>query len=207
MDLMNKNIIGYKRHTAEGNNIIIDFEQGTLQPTNRMLDFAILGNGFFKIRIGDGRTAYTRAGEFTIDARTNELMTIDGYYLTDIIKIFPGFSLLHTEKNNLIAIYPNGEKINCGRLQTYELDTIGLYEDGISPRAAEKTMPEFIGRTGGMVVGIRNNGKNDMAIYFYKGGNERPSESLVINNYLENSNVDFYRTLMRFFEINELLNN
>jgi flagellar hook protein FlgE len=42
-------------------------EQGTLQATNRMLDLAIQGNGFFVVSDGR-RIAFTRDGSFDIDA-------------------------------------------------------------------------------------------------------------------------------------------
>jgi flagellar hook protein FlgE len=42
-------------------------EQGTLQATNRMLDLAIQGNGYFVVSNGS-RIAYTRDGSLDIDA-------------------------------------------------------------------------------------------------------------------------------------------
>ena len=38
--------------------------QGSLLPTSKDLDVAIRGEGFFKIQLPDGRTAYTRDGSF-----------------------------------------------------------------------------------------------------------------------------------------------
>jgi flagellar basal body rod protein FlgG len=204
-DLSNIDTIGYKCHLFDTNNLTIDFSQASLQQTNRMFDFAILGNGFFKIKLFDGRIGYTRAGEFTIDAETNELITIDGYYLFDSIRIEPGFSSIVIDNNSLIAIYPNGETVDCGLLKTYEINTEELYEDSITPRSAEQSIPYFIGRVGGMVVGVRNNGKNDGAIYFYKGSVEKISESFVVNNYLEIGNVEFINSIFRLLEISRLL--
>lgn len=43
------------------------FEQGSITPTNRLLDAAIRGNGFFVVR-GGSSTAYTRTGSFSVDA-------------------------------------------------------------------------------------------------------------------------------------------
>src|SRR5579863_3151522 len=43
----------------------ISFKSGEMQPTGRSLDFAIQGNGFFKIQMPDGTTAYTRDGTFS----------------------------------------------------------------------------------------------------------------------------------------------
>ena len=43
------------------------FEQGTLQPSESPLDFAIVGPGLFRVSLEDGRTAYTRDGAFHVD--------------------------------------------------------------------------------------------------------------------------------------------
>src|SRR5690606_8051416 len=38
--------------------------QGNLLPTQKTLDVAVRGEGFFRIQLPDGRTAYTRDGSF-----------------------------------------------------------------------------------------------------------------------------------------------
>jgi flagellar basal-body rod protein FlgG len=52
--------------------------QGNLLPTDKPLDVAIRGEGFFKINMPDGRTAYTRDGSFELDAQ-GRLVTANGY--------------------------------------------------------------------------------------------------------------------------------
>ncbi|NBN63539.1 flagellar basal-body rod protein FlgG [Microvirga tunisiensis] len=52
--------------------------QGNLQQTDKELDVAIRGEGFFQIQLPDGTTAYTRDGSFERDA-TGTLVTVDGY--------------------------------------------------------------------------------------------------------------------------------
>jgi flagellar basal-body rod protein FlgG len=52
--------------------------QGNLLPTEKELDVAIRGDGFFRILLPDGRTAYTRDGSFEIDAN-GRLVTAQGY--------------------------------------------------------------------------------------------------------------------------------
>ncbi len=44
----------------------VDFSQGALQQTDNPLNFAIVGNGFFKVR-GLGEDLLTRNGNFTVD--------------------------------------------------------------------------------------------------------------------------------------------
>ena len=54
--------------------------QGTLTSTEREYDVAIRGEGFFRIRLPDGRTAYSRDGSFDLDAQ-GQLVTRDGYLI------------------------------------------------------------------------------------------------------------------------------
>jgi len=51
--------------------------QGNLLPTEKDLDVAIRGEGFFRILLPDGRTAYTRDGSFEMDAQ-GRLTTAQG---------------------------------------------------------------------------------------------------------------------------------
>ena len=52
--------------------------QGNLLPTSKEFDVAIRGEGFFRIQLPDGRTAYTRDGSFELDA-TGRIVTAQGY--------------------------------------------------------------------------------------------------------------------------------
>jgi len=60
--------------------------QGNVVPTEKELDVAIRGDGFFRIRMPDGRTAYTRDGSFERDSN-GQLVTSDGYVLEPGITI------------------------------------------------------------------------------------------------------------------------
>ncbi len=51
--------------------------QGELTQTSKDFDLAIRGEGFFKILLPDGRTAYTRDGSFELDAQ-GRLVTAQG---------------------------------------------------------------------------------------------------------------------------------
>ncbi len=52
--------------------------QGNVAPTEKDLDVAIQGEGFFTIQMPDGRTGYTRDGSFQRDA-TGQIVTAEGY--------------------------------------------------------------------------------------------------------------------------------
>jgi flagellar basal-body rod protein FlgG len=60
--------------------------QGSLLPTSKELDVAIRGDGFFRILLPDGRTAYTRDGSFELDAQ-GRMVTAQGYVVQPGITI------------------------------------------------------------------------------------------------------------------------
>lgn len=70
--------------------------QGELQPTGSTFDMAIQGQGFFRVRLGNGDYRYTRDGSFRQDG-DGQLVTAEGYPLdppvqipTDAIEIIIG---------------------------------------------------------------------------------------------------------------------
>ena len=58
------------------------FTQGPLQTTDVPTDVGIQGEGFFRITLPDGTTAYTRDGTFKLDSN-RRMVTTDGYPLAD----------------------------------------------------------------------------------------------------------------------------
>lgn len=57
-------------HGVRVSNTQLDFEKGPLESTDRQLDVAINGEGFFRVKIMDGvgdGTAYTRSGNFFVN--------------------------------------------------------------------------------------------------------------------------------------------
>jgi flagellar basal-body rod protein FlgG len=61
-------------------------EQGSLTRTDNRYDIAINGRGYFQVQMPDGRTAYTRAGNFSASP-TGQLVTEDGYTVIPEIQI------------------------------------------------------------------------------------------------------------------------
>ncbi|MCT8972826.1 flagellar basal-body rod protein FlgG [Microbaculum marinisediminis] len=60
--------------------------QGNITMTEKELDVAIRGEGFFRVRLPDGRTAYSRDGSFERDS-LGQLVTVDGYVIEPGITI------------------------------------------------------------------------------------------------------------------------
>ncbi|MFV0515945.1 MAG: flagellar hook-basal body protein [Aminipila sp.] len=47
--------------------LVTDYSEGTLEFTDRTLDFAVSGKGFFQIQTPNGENRYTRNGSFNVD--------------------------------------------------------------------------------------------------------------------------------------------
>jgi len=74
------NVIGTTSGGVRFDKISTDFTEGTMVETGNNLDFALKGDGFFKVVNENGDILYTRDGSFTIN-NTGELVTNDGYFV------------------------------------------------------------------------------------------------------------------------------
>ena len=59
--------IGQQSYIRAASQIVTDYTQGVLEPTDIPLDFAINGEGFFAVQDAEGGIAYTRMGNFSLD--------------------------------------------------------------------------------------------------------------------------------------------
>jgi len=88
----------------------IDTGEGNIEQTGNDLDFAILGDAWFRIQLAPGKEAYTRAGNFTLDAAGN-LRTQDGKAVLDsggsAIQLPPG-TITATDQGELFV---NNKKV------------------------------------------------------------------------------------------------
>ncbi|WP_203300957.1 flagellar basal-body rod protein FlgG [Marinobacter sediminum] len=62
------------------------FSQGNLQVTEQPLDMAVNGRGFFQVQLPDGQVAYTRDGQFQLNAN-GDVVNPDGYALEPAITV------------------------------------------------------------------------------------------------------------------------
>lgn len=108
---------------------VIDFTQGTIKETGRTFDLAINGDGFFKMRMGDGSVTYSRNGVFQIqqdgtitDNQGNPVMNKDGIVKIDVMEQEKG-KLIDFDK---VVIRKNGEiyydKRQYGKIDLYDFD-------------------------------------------------------------------------------------
>jgi flagellar basal-body rod protein FlgG len=94
------------------------FGQGELTTTNNPLDLAIEGTGFFRVQKPNGDVAYTRAGNFRVDA-TGRLVTQHG----EIVE--PGITVpqdtvqlaIHADGSVLATTARAVDPINLGQLE------------------------------------------------------------------------------------------
>lgn len=63
-----------------------EFSEGSVEITEKPLDLAVVGHGFFEILLPDGTTAYTRNGQFQVSAN-GEIVTARGMVLQPSITI------------------------------------------------------------------------------------------------------------------------
>lgn len=61
-------------------------DQGSLTQTGNKLDVAVSGRGLFQVQLPSGETAYTRAGNFSVN-ETGDVVTSDGYAVLPKITI------------------------------------------------------------------------------------------------------------------------
>lgn len=96
-------IIGTLNGGSVVNSVVTSFTQGNLRETDRALDLAIKGDGFFCVRI-DGEERYTRDGSFLIDAE-GYLSTSEGHRVVgDLGDVYIGRQAMDVNKNGEIFL-------------------------------------------------------------------------------------------------------
>lgn len=94
------------------------FSQGDLQPTERPLDLAISGEGFFQIRRPDGTIQYTRDGTFQL-AADGRVVTSDGFALEPPISVPLDVQSIHISADGMVEVQIAGdmEPQNVGQIE------------------------------------------------------------------------------------------
>lgn len=116
-NLANVNTVGFKRNRTNFQELLNErapggvqiratqllMGPGRLQASSNPLDLAIEGEGFFAVRLPDGRTAYTRDGQFRRDA-AGQLVTVDGYHVVWEGQIPDGVDDVHVNPDGTLMI-------------------------------------------------------------------------------------------------------
>ncbi len=91
-------------------------DQGAFKQTAHPLDLSINGEGFFSITLPDGRVAYTRDGEFNLDA-SRRLVNTNGYPLIWDGTIPDDAEEINIEADGTVMVMQNGTWNQAGTIQ------------------------------------------------------------------------------------------
>ncbi|MEP7240088.1 MAG: flagellar basal-body rod protein FlgG [Devosia sp.] len=94
--------------------------QGTVTPTEKDLDVAVRGEGFFGVQLPDGRVGYSRDGSFERDS-TGQLVNSNGYKVMPGITIPDGAQQISISADGIVQAYlgTSSTPTQLGQLQTY----------------------------------------------------------------------------------------
>ena len=87
-----------------------NFSQGNLQQTGNTYDVAIQGSGFYKITLPDGTNAYTRDGQFAVNA-DGQIVTSQGYLVTGAGTVDPKALNVSIGADGTISATVNGAAV------------------------------------------------------------------------------------------------
>lgn len=185
--------------------IMTNFEGGNLEETNRTLDFALKGNGFFRVYTEDGYR-YTRDGSFKLNDE-GQLVTKDG-------------NLVLGQKIDSFS----GEQWRIADINTVNIDDQNLQPIVLADEDNNASGEFKLKENGEIYIGDELKGKLDIVnfentntlrkqgenMYFVEGEpNYKEFEGKVITGFLEGSNVTRIReviemtTLLRNFDTNQ----
>jgi len=111
-----------KGHGVILNAITRDFNPGNLERTERMLDFAIEGEGFFSLGNPNGGISYTRSGVFnlSVEAGGTFLVNSQGLYVLDEngarIEIPEGTTSIEADVDGRLRFNRHDEQLGTARL-------------------------------------------------------------------------------------------
>ncbi|MEH6562243.1 MAG: flagellar basal-body rod protein FlgG, partial [Marinobacter sp.] len=93
------------------------FSQGNLQVTEQPLDLAVNGRGFLQIQMPDGQTAYTRDGQFQLNA-DGDVVTPDGYLLQPNINVPDNATTITIGKDGTVSAITDDQAapVNLGQI-------------------------------------------------------------------------------------------
>lgn len=106
--------------------------QGSIQTTDNSLDMAIEGSGYFQVQMPDGRTGYTRDGNFTLSS-DGTIVNSDGYQLQPQIQIPEGAEKITIGNDGTVSVNVAGqtEPTEVGKIEISRfVNPAGLQSEG-----------------------------------------------------------------------------
>lgn len=161
--------------------------QGPIEQTNRPLDLAIEGEGFFQVETPSGGIAYTRDGSFTISDQ-GKIVTQGGYTVVPGIDVPTESSNLTISRTGIVTVERAGstDAIEIGRIE----------------------LARFVNPSGLLATGENLYSATPASGEAMLGFPQDEGFGRVVQNALEGSNVEIVQemvdmiTSMRAYEIN-----
>ncbi|MDQ6963690.1 MAG: flagellar hook basal-body protein [Mariprofundales bacterium] len=155
----------------------VDTSEGVIRQTENPLDFALQGDGYFRVQQQDGSEAYTRAGNFTLDGDST-LITQSGLPVLDI-----NGAPITIPSGNLSASHDGVLSVNGNKVATLGVVQIN------DPRLMSK-------RAGTLFVTDLNNVTR-----------ERPANTIIAHGAVEQSNVNAVLSMAKMVDVTRSFQN
>ena len=106
------------------------FTTGAMRLTGQDHDMMVMGDGFFRVQLDDGQTAFTRDGNFKWDNQ-GRLTTADGFPLVDGITKPQGATSVNVGLDGVVTAQVGAEKQELGQIQLANfINPMGLSSKG-----------------------------------------------------------------------------
>ena len=128
------------------------FTQGALQTTDNPTDIGIQGEGFFRVTLPDGTTAYTRNGAFKLDAN-GTVVNSDGYTLLPQMTIPPDATQISVGVDGTVSVLQAGntEMTQIGQIELANfINPAGLHSMGDNNYLPTNSSGEVVVGTAGL---------------------------------------------------------
>jgi flagellar basal-body rod protein FlgG len=129
-NLANVNTIGYKSNRANFQELLdkmsysglrqsssqILTQQGTIKQTGNEMDVAVQGEGFFQVKLPDGKIGYSRDGQFSLDSQ-GKLVNSSGYPIVWTGNIPAGVEEIQFQDNGEVRARVGNTWTQAGTIQ------------------------------------------------------------------------------------------
>jgi flagellar basal-body rod protein FlgG len=152
------------------------FSTGTTQASGATM-LAIQGVGFFQVLLPTGQVAYTRAGDFTVDA-SGQLVNPQGFRLVPPVTLPPGTQDVTVEPDGTVTGVVNGATVTLGQI------TVALFANGAG----------LVESAGGVYLPSANSGPPVVATPGTKGA------GTILSNALNQSGVQVSAEMVKIIQ-------
>jgi len=159
---------------------------GAMEGTQRPLDLAVDGDGFFQVQRPDGTTAYTRDGGFTL-SEDGTLVTSGGYHVLPGVTVPADAGSVSIGPSGVVSVSAaDGTQVEIGRLE----------------------LARFVNPSGLLAIGENQYQQTDASGEPILGAPQDPGFGRLMQGALESSNVEMVQEMtdmiaaQRAYEIN-----